>query len=144
MALASKVSSIFRSDLFAGKVAVVTGGATGIGRAITEELVHLGCKVVIASRKEDRLKKAAEEINTAVSNGTEPVLPVQCNTRKEDEVRYINAMKRLIGEDRSLADSLAPFCPQKMTLSFIIYYCFYFILLKIRNAFLLVPKIQDS
>ena len=87
MALASKVSSIFRSDLFTGKVAVVTGGATGIGRAITEELVHLGCKVVIASRKEQRLKKAAEEINTAVSNGTEPVWPVQCNTRKEDEVK---------------------------------------------------------
>ncbi len=89
MALAAKVSSIFRNDLFAGKVAVVTGGATGIGRAITEELVHLGCKVVIASRKKDRLETAANEINSSVrptSDDVKPVLALQCNTRKEDEV----------------------------------------------------------
>ena len=91
MALASKVTSIFRSNLFEGKVAVVTGGATGIGRAITEELVHLGCKVVIASRKESRLNKAADEINSLVAkrkdeDSTPLVLPIKCNTRLENEV----------------------------------------------------------
>ena len=41
--MASKtVSSCFRKGLFAGKTAIVTGGATGIGRSITEELLHLG------------------------------------------------------------------------------------------------------
>ncbi|XP_065053360.1 peroxisomal trans-2-enoyl-CoA reductase-like [Rhopilema esculentum] len=94
MALASKVTSIFRSNLFEGKVAVVTGGATGIGRAITEELVHLGCKVVIASRKEDRLNKAADEINSLVAkrkdeDSTPLVLPIKCNTRLENEVKYL-------------------------------------------------------
>lgn len=34
--------SVFRPGLFKGKVAVVTGGATGIGRAITQELLSLG------------------------------------------------------------------------------------------------------
>ena len=91
MALRSKVSSVFRSDLFIGKVAVVTGGATGIGRAITEELVHLGCKVVIASRKLERLQAAADEINNlatkSFTNGEDPVLPLKCNTRIEKEVR---------------------------------------------------------
>lgn len=34
--------SVFRSGLFAGKTAIVTGGATGIGYAITKELLYLG------------------------------------------------------------------------------------------------------
>ena len=90
MALSSKVSSVFRSNLFAGKVAVVTGGGTGIGRAITEELVHLGCRVVIASRKIERLEKAANEINSLTTKQSpendDPVVPLKCDTRKENEV----------------------------------------------------------
>ena len=34
--------SVFRTKLFEGRVAIVTGGATGIGRAITYELLTLG------------------------------------------------------------------------------------------------------
>ena len=36
------VMSVFRSGLFSGKVAIVTGGGTGIGKAIATELLHLG------------------------------------------------------------------------------------------------------
>ena len=36
------VNSIFRKGLFKGKSAIVTGGATGIGKAITQELLFLG------------------------------------------------------------------------------------------------------
>ncbi len=39
---AEKVSSVFRKGLFAGKTAIVTGGGTGIGCAIAQELLHLG------------------------------------------------------------------------------------------------------
>ena len=35
-------SSIFRPNLFAGRGAIVTGGGTGIGKAIAQELLYLG------------------------------------------------------------------------------------------------------
>jgi NAD(P)-dependent dehydrogenase (short-subunit alcohol dehydrogenase family) len=50
---------------FEGRVAVVTGGATGIGFAIAKELGRLGGRVVIASRKEENLRRASEELGCA-------------------------------------------------------------------------------
>ena len=52
--------NLFSPGLFDGKVAIVTGGATGIGLAIAEELVKLGASVMIASRKAKRLIPAAK------------------------------------------------------------------------------------
>jgi NAD(P)-dependent dehydrogenase (short-subunit alcohol dehydrogenase family) len=52
-------SRIFRDDLFAGRVALVTGGGTGIGVAIARELGKLGASVVIASRKPEHIETAA-------------------------------------------------------------------------------------
>src|SRR5437763_15171446 len=52
---------------FEGRVAIVTGGATGIGFAVARELARLGGRVVIASRKEENLKPAAEELGVNAS-----------------------------------------------------------------------------
>jgi NAD(P)-dependent dehydrogenase (short-subunit alcohol dehydrogenase family) len=47
---------------FEGRVGIITGGATGIGFAISRELARLGATVIVASRKEENLRKAVAEI----------------------------------------------------------------------------------
>lgn len=59
-------------SLFAGKVAVITGGASGIGRAIARRLIAEGGEVVLADRDEGRLALVAGELG-------EPALPVPCD-----------------------------------------------------------------
>ena len=46
-----------------GRVAMVTGGGTGIGRGITELLVSKGCTVAIAGRDQKKAETAAKELN---------------------------------------------------------------------------------
>ena len=62
----------FISDLFsvAGKTALVTGGATGIGRMIATGLVHGGARVMIASRKAEDCKAVADELNALGAPGS--------------------------------------------------------------------------
>jgi len=49
---------------FDGRVGIITGGATGIGFAIAREVARLGARVVLASRKEENLLKAVEQIRS--------------------------------------------------------------------------------
>ena len=53
---------LFSGKPFEGKVAVVTGGGTGLGRGMALRLAELGATVVIASRKIENLEATAGEI----------------------------------------------------------------------------------
>ncbi len=55
---------MFQKDLFKGRVALVTGGGSGIGFSIAQRLLELGATVVISSRKEDKLKTAVEQLSS--------------------------------------------------------------------------------
>jgi len=88
------VSSVLRPSLFKDKVAIVTGGGTGIGKAITHELLYLGCNVMIASRKKSNLEEASSELQGWLKHHghNESQLGIaQCNIRQESEVKNLIA-----------------------------------------------------
>lgn len=45
-----------------GRIALITGGSSGIGLAMAKEFIRCGAKVIIAARKEEKLKEAVNEI----------------------------------------------------------------------------------
>ena len=55
-------SEIFAPGMLGGRVVLVTGGGTGLGRAAAAELRACGAEVVIAGRRRDVLEAAAEEL----------------------------------------------------------------------------------
>jgi peroxisomal 2,4-dienoyl-CoA reductase len=72
--------SIFTNNFLCGKVAIVTGGGSGICKAITESLMRHGCHTVIISRNFEKLKQAAQELNNLVNNGT-TCIPISADVR---------------------------------------------------------------
>ncbi len=50
------------SDLLKDKVAIITGGSRGIGKAIAERFAQEGCNIMLASRTKSELEKTAESI----------------------------------------------------------------------------------
>ena len=70
---------------FAGKVAVVTGAASGIGRAMADRFAVEGMKVVLADVEEEALTKAEAEMRAYGAT----VLAVQTDVRKGDEVEAL-------------------------------------------------------
>jgi len=60
-------SRVFAPRVLAGKVALVTGGGTNLGKAAAAELVRCGASVVIAGRREEVLRRAAEELGDPCS-----------------------------------------------------------------------------
>ncbi|MFC5152091.1 glucose 1-dehydrogenase [Streptomyces amakusaensis] len=71
---------------FTGKVALITGGATGMGLATARLLLREGAKVVITGRSEDRLKRAAEDLG-----GGERLLAVAADVSRPADLARLTA-----------------------------------------------------
>lgn len=84
---------IFLPGILKGRVAVITGGGTGIGKAIALELAGLGADVVVASRNSQHLEAAAEEIRAlgqrALAIPTDIRVPVQVEALMEQVVAQL-------------------------------------------------------
>jgi ribitol 2-dehydrogenase len=65
-----------------GKVAVITGASTGIGRAVARELIGHGARVVIAARTRERLDEAAEALGPGCAT-------VVADVTRADDVRRL-------------------------------------------------------
>jgi citronellol/citronellal dehydrogenase len=81
--LMARYGSVFQAGLFAGQVAVVTGGGSGIGRCTAHELAALGAKVAIIGRKLEKLEAVRAEIESAGGTCSTHV----CDIREEVVVR---------------------------------------------------------
>ena len=76
-------AKMLRDDALKGKVIVVTGGGSGLGKAMTRYFMELGAKVAISSRDLEKLQTTAAALE-AETGGT--CLAVQCDVRQYDQV----------------------------------------------------------
>ncbi len=82
----------------AGKVALVTGGSRGIGRAIALELAREGARVAIAARGEESLAATSREL-AAAGPGPHLAVPADLGTAEGVEALIAGAVERLGGVD---------------------------------------------
>ena len=91
-------------DLFSleGKIALVTGGSTGIGEMIAEGFLHFGAKVYIVARREEILKKTQEKlskiglceyivVDLGSVNGVETLAKIFCEREQSLDILVNNA-----------------------------------------------------
>jgi len=78
-------ASVFAPGLFAGKVIIVTGGGSGIGRCVAHELAALGAQVALLGRKLEKLERVAAEISQ--DGAAHPSSVHVCDIRQEEAVR---------------------------------------------------------
>ncbi len=81
-------SPMFTSEVLKDQVIVVTGGGSGLGKAMSRYFLQLGAKVVITSRNLEKLKKTAQELEAETGG---EMLPVKCDVRNYGEVEAMLA-----------------------------------------------------
>jgi NAD(P)-dependent dehydrogenase (short-subunit alcohol dehydrogenase family) len=79
---------MFQDNLLSNQRILITGGGTGLGKAMAHRFLQLGATVYICGRREEVLQKTAAELSTA-TKGTIHVLPC--------DVRNLEAVETMIG-----------------------------------------------
>lgn len=92
------------ADKLESKVAVVTGGGSGIGKATAIRFAEEGAKVIIVGRREEKLQEVAAE------NGNISYVAADL-TKTEDVTKVINAVKERFDEHLDILVNNAGWCP---------------------------------
>jgi len=79
---------MLREDALKGKTIVITGGGTGLGKAMGIYFLKLGANLVITSRKQEVLQKTADEMEEKTGG---KVLAVACDVRDAEQVDHVLA-----------------------------------------------------
>lgn len=96
---------MLKEDALSGKTIIVTGGGTGLGRAMSTYFLKTGANVVITSRKLDVLTKSAAEMEAETGG---KVLPLQCDVRNPEEIEAVlNASIANFGQVNGLLNNAA-------------------------------------
>ena len=77
---------MLRDNALEGKTIVVTGGGSGLGKAMTTYFLELGAQVVITSRNIEKLQKVKTELENQTGG---KILAVQCDVRHYDQVENL-------------------------------------------------------
>ncbi len=95
---------MFRVDLLKGKTIIVTGGGTGLGKSMAARFGELGANLVIASRREQVIQDAAEELRKTGAD----VLGLTCDVRDPASVQaMVAATKKEFGKIDVLLNNAA-------------------------------------
>ncbi|MEZ0005656.1 NAD(P)-dependent dehydrogenase (short-subunit alcohol dehydrogenase family) [Flavobacterium sp. 28YEA47A] len=79
---------MLRDNALEGKVIVVTGGGSGLGKAMTKYFLELGAKVAITSRDLEKLRTTAAELEKETGG---ECLPLACDVRNYEQVEIMLA-----------------------------------------------------
>jgi len=74
---------MFSSNLLASKRVLITGGGTGLGKAMAHRFLQLGATVYICGRREEVLEETATELSNATKS---PIHAIPCDVRNLDAV----------------------------------------------------------
>jgi NAD(P)-dependent dehydrogenase (short-subunit alcohol dehydrogenase family) len=95
---------MFQNDLLKGRVILITGGGTGLGRAMALRFAELGAKIFLIGRREEPLKQTCEEIRA--KGGTAAYAP--CDVRDFAAVdTAATVAKRELGRVDTLVNNAA-------------------------------------
>lgn len=105
MSTAPCTRSMLPSDTFRDRTVLITGGGTGLGRAMGHYLLTLGARLAICGRRRDVVEQTAKEMSQATGG---ECLALGCDVRKSEEVEaMLEAVRQRFGTIHGLVNNAA-------------------------------------